>query len=230
MSKLKMLFFTLLLGPLFPILGVTGNGDSGDSGDSKDSEDSEDSGNVDEENNDEGGSENDDKDSDTGKNQVTMTRKDFDKLIIHRVKRAEKNAFKKYEEQKKKDQMTETEKLKFEKEEAEKKANQQLEKSNLRLIKSEVISQCTKLGIVSSNAAFKLMDLDDIEIDDNDKVTGVKDSLKALIKEYPFLTDNNNSNTGGKGKPGGDDQNKNSSNKNKTFDMNQLIRKAAGYL
>lgn len=229
LEKLKNILFTLLLVPLFPILGVPGEpGQSNnDTGSNSNSGDNDDEGNTGEDGNSDGSGD-DDESNTGGESQISMTQNQLDALISRRVKKAEKNALKKYEYEKQKASLSETDKLKLEKEEAEKRAGQVLENANRRLIKAEVTSVSSRLGIVSPKAAYKLLDLDDIEIDDTGDVLGVEKALKDLMKEFPFLTDSNvNSNQQNTGKPGGDDQNKNPSKK-QLFDMNSLIRKAAG--
>ncbi len=153
----------------------------------------------------------------------TFTQDQLDKIVKDRLKREQKAWETKIEDEKKKAAMTETEKLKTEKEEAEKKATALSEKATQRLIKSEVIARAATLGIVDAAAAFILMSKENISVDDDDTITGVEESLKALIETKPYLVN-------AEKKPPtktGDDQNEDKGSKG-GFSMNDLIRKAVG--
>lgn len=165
----------------------------------------------------------DDKDGgDTGKSTGrTFTQEDLDTIVKDRLKRERKAWEQKIEEEKKKAAMSESERLKADKEEAEKKAAAAVERANQRLIRSEVIAQAAELKIVDPDAAYVLMDKTGIEVEDDDRVTGVKSALEALVKSKPYLV--------GKAdvKKTGDDQ-ADDKGKKSGFSMNDLIRKAAG--
>ena len=52
----------------------------------------------------------------------------------------------------------------------------------------EVMLHASGLGIVSPEAAVKLMDWNEIEYDDSGKPKNVDAALKSLLKSYPFLS------------------------------------------
>jgi hypothetical protein len=214
-KKIKNLLLSSFLLPIVPILSISDDGDqSSDDGKS----------NQDDNKNDK----NDNIQNDAGKENKTDNRvifdsqEDFDALISSRVNKAVQKTREEMKAEKDKENMTEIEKIRAEKEEADKKALAATIKANRTLIKAEVISQATKLNIVDPSAAFALMDLDNVSIDDNGNVKGVNLSLKALIKEKSYLIGENVV------KSSGDDQNAGTGKKKKNFDMNQLIRRAAG--
>lgn len=184
------------------------SGDKDDSGDKKDN---------DQEDNDQDGG------GDTGKKtgEKSFTQEDLDKIIRDRIKRERKAWEQKIEDEKKKAAMTESERLKAEKEESEKKAQSIIERANQRLIRSEVIAQAAGLKIIDPEAAFALMDKTDVKVEDDDRVTGVKEALEDLVKSKPYLVGKANV------KKTGDDQSDDKSKKSGSS-MNDLIRKAAG--
>lgn len=183
------------------------SGDKDDSGDKKDN---------DQDNDQDGG-------GDTGKKtgEKSFTQEDLDKIIRDRIKRERKAWEQKIEDEKKKAAMTESERLKAEKEESEKKAQSIIERANQRLIRSEVIAQAAGLKIIDPEAAFALMDKTDVKVEDDDRVTGVKEALEDLVKSKPYLVGKANV------KKTGDDQSDDKSKKSGSS-MNDLIRKAAG--
>lgn len=159
---------------------------------------------------------------DTGdKGGRSFTQDELDTIVKDRVKRERKMWEQKIEDEKKKAAMSEAERLKAEKEEAEKNAAAVIERANQRLIRSEVIAQAAKLNIVDPDAALALMDKENVKVEDDDTVTGVKKSLEALIKAKPYLVGSTDT------KKTGDDQRDDKSSKG-GFNMNDLIRKAAG--
>jgi hypothetical protein len=214
MKALKKIFLLIFLLPIIPALSIPDDDKGGDKGSDTGDDDKT------------GGDDNkdDDKDSkkDAGKGK-TFTQEEVDALINRRFAREKKAWEKAAEEEKKKAAMTETEKLKTEKEEADKKAIIAMEKASQRLIRAEVISQAAKLDIIDPEAVYSLIDKSDIEVDDNDKVKGVKEALETLIKEKSYLISSDNKDT----KKTGDDQS-NDKSKKSGFNMNDLIRKAAG--
>jgi LPS O-antigen subunit length determinant protein (WzzB/FepE family) len=183
------------------------SGDKDDSGDKKDN---------DQDNDQDGG-------GDTGKKtgEKSFTQEDLDKIIRDRIKRERKAWEQKIEDEKKKAAMTESERLKAEKEESEKKAQSIIERANQRLIRSEVIAQAAGLKIIDPEAAFALMDKTDVKVEDDDRVTGVKEALEDLVKSKPYLVGKASA------KKTGDDQSDDKSKKSGSS-MNDLIRKAAG--
>lgn len=159
---------------------------------------------------------------DTGdKGGRTFTQDELDAIVKDRVKRERKSWEQKIKEEKEKAAMSEAERLKAEKEEAEKNATAAIERANQRLIRSEVIAQAAKLNIVDPDAAYALMSKEDVKVEDDDTVTGVKESLEALIKAKPYLVSTTSS------KKTGDDQGDDKGSKG-GFNMNDLIRRAAG--
>ena len=170
-----------------------------------------------------GGDKGKDKDGgDTGdKGGRTFTQDELDAIVKDRVKRERKMWEQKIKEEKEKAAMSEAERLKAEKEEAEKKATAAIERANQRLIRSEVIAQAAKLNIVDPDAALALMNKEDVKVEDDDTVTGVKKSLEALIKAKPYLVSTTST------KKTGDDQGDDKGSKG-GFNMNDLIRRAAG--
>jgi hypothetical protein len=159
---------------------------------------------------------------DTGdKGGRTFTQDELDAIVKDRVKRERKMWEQKIKEEKERAAMSEAERLKAEKEEAEKNATAAIERANQRLIRSEVIAQAAKLNIVDPDAAYALMNKEDVKVEDDDTVTGVKKSLEALIKAKPYLVSTTSS------KKTGDDQGDDKGSKG-GFNMNDLIRRAAG--
>ncbi len=159
---------------------------------------------------------------DTGdKGGRTFTQDELDAIVRDRVRRERKGWEQKIKEEKEKAAMSEAERLKAEKEEAEKNATAAIERANQRLIRSEVIAQAAKLNIVDPDAAYALMDKENVKVEDDDTVTGVKKSLEALIKAKPYLVGSTDT------KKTGDDQRDDKGSKG-GFSMNDLIRKAAG--
>ena len=159
---------------------------------------------------------------DTGdKGGRTFTQDELDAIVKDRVKRERKSWEQKIKEEKEKAAMSEAERLKAEKEEAEKNATAAIERANQRLIRSEVIAQAAKLNIVDPDAALALMNKEDVKVEDDDTVTGVKKSLEALIKAKPYLVSTTST------KKTGDDQGDDKGSKG-GFNMNDLIRRAAG--
>lgn len=84
-------------------------------------------------------------------------------------------------------EQTETDKLRKENEKLKGQLNDMLTKANARLVRAEVKSIAADLEIVDADAAYALMNRDDIAVDDEGNVTGVEDALKALLKAKPYL-------------------------------------------
>ncbi len=209
--RFKKVLLTLLLGPLIPIIGVPDDVGAGANDESK----GEENNNGDSSNN---------KDESKQEEVKLFSQTDLDKILGKRIAK-ERNKFKEeLEAEKKKADMTESEKLKAEKEQALKAADERSQKADKRLINAEIKYISAKLNIIDPDAAAKLIDLTDIEVDENGDVKGVEKALKLLIKEKQYLV-------GGKPpKKGGDDQNNsNNSGSSNNVSMNQLIRRAAGY-
>ncbi len=227
MKNFKKMFFLLFTAMLFPIFGVVGGGDSTNEDDSTNDDDSknDDSTNEDDSKNDDDSKTNDD--SKTKDERVIFdNQKQFDAIVNRKVSKAIKAARAAEENEKKKSEMTETQRLQQEKEDAEKSANLKVEEANKKLIKSEVMMKSKDLGIIDYSAAYKLMEMDDIEVDDDGTVHGVEKALKILVAEKAYLLNANN-----RPSKTGDDTNDESSVKSKKTtgnDFNSIIRRAAG--
>lgn len=207
MKRLKKLLTILLLGPLFPIIGVEGEADQtppeGEVDQTPPAEEPK-----------------------QPEQPKTFTESDVNKIVEKRLNRERKSWEKKVEEDKIKAAMTVEEKLKAEKLEAEIKANEAITKANQRLIKSEIVSKAGQIGVIDIDAAYKLLNKDDIEIDEDGNITGVDEAIKDLITKKPYLlkkatTEPNNS---------GDDQGQSNNKKSKSTSFNDMIRKATGHL
>lgn len=104
--------------------------------------------------------------------------------------------FEKAEEERKKAEMTEVERLQAEldaKIEAEEALANQLEETRNQVKQQVINSEFTKLAnennIAYIDAAFRLVDLSDVKVDDEGKVTGADEAVAALIKDNPFLVE-----------------------------------------
>ena len=84
-------------------------------------------------------------------------------------------------------QLSEKQRLEKQLAEAEKKHEQATKAAQQRLIGAEVKLQAQTLGIVSPDAAAKLLDASEIEVDDDGNPKNLDALLKKLIKTYPFL-------------------------------------------
>lgn len=217
-KKLKRLLLTLLLGPILPLIcvseGDSNNNDEGDAGNGNDS-----SGNGESENND-----NEIKDNKNDGQVIFKSQDDFNKTMSRRLNQHEKKLRSDWENERKKSEMTEVERLKAELTEAETKSNAAIDKANRMLLKANVMSKCTELNIRDADAAFKLMNTEDIENNDGN-FTGVEQALKNLINEKPWLVKNNNNDP----KPSGDDQNNHPEKNKNTTNANSILRRMAGY-
>jgi alanyl-tRNA synthetase len=116
----------------------------------------------------------------------TFTQDDLDKIIQKRLARERKQWEQQLEEERKKAAMSEAERLKAEKEEAEKRAQEAISKANELLLKAEVKQVAVELGIVDPDAAYLLMDREDIEVKDG-AVAGAKEALEQLLEAKPWL-------------------------------------------
>lgn len=142
--------------------------------------------------------------------------KDVDRIVNNRLKKDRKN--KRYDDLKKKaddfdalqaEDATELDKVKTQLEEERNKNTGVGEDAEKKLIKAEVKLLAVDLSplgkdfkgkvIVDSKAAYKLLDLDDVEVDDDGEVTGVEDAIKALIKDSPWLVKDAGAPENGKG-------------------------------
>jgi hypothetical protein len=141
----------------------------------------------------------------------TFTQEEVNKLLAERVARANKKLekyadydevktklteFEKFEEERKKAEMTVQERLEAEKAEADKKAqeaeeraNKALEQANKRLLKAEFRVLAKELGVRKDalDDAFVLADMTSVEVDEEGNVQGVKEALETLKKAKAYL-------------------------------------------
>ena len=150
----------------------------------------------------------------------TFTQAELDAIIEKRLARAAKEKEKALEDERKRATMTETEKLRAAKEEAEAQAAKTLAAANEILIRAEVKSIAADMGLVDGDAAYALIDREDVEVKDG-KVKGVKEALEALVKEKPRIKK-------GETKGGSVGAGTNPGSSNSKTDMNAFIRRAAG--
>jgi hypothetical protein len=207
-NKVKKILKILLLGPVLPIIGIPENDNSDNNNDDSDIGDNDD-GSGDDGTNDDNAKE---------KQVVFNSQKEFDKVISRRINKAIKTKQAEWENTQKKAQMSELEKIQAERDEANKRADAATEGANKTLLKADVISKCSSLNIVDADAAYELMNRDDIEIKDG-KVEGTIKALKNLIVEKPWLVKNNED-----PKTSGDDQNKDTSKNKSKSNMDSILR------
>jgi hypothetical protein len=141
----------------------------------------------------------------------TFTQDELDKIVADRLAREKKklekyadyddvktklSEFEKFEEERKKAEMTVQERLEAEKAEAEKRAqeseeraNKALEAANKRLLKSEFRLLAKELGVRKDalDDAFVLADLSTVEVDEEGNVQGVQEALESLKKAKAYL-------------------------------------------
>ncbi|MCG7407699.1 scaffolding protein [Paenibacillus sp. ACRRX] len=140
----------------------------------------------------------------------TFTQAELDTIVSQRLERERKKygdydeiksqltELQTAEDERKKAQMTELERIEAEKSEALKKAQEaedagkvKIESANKRLIRAEFTLEAKNAGIEYVEAAFKLVDLAGVSVDDDGNVLGVKDAVKALTEDNPFLVAQN---------------------------------------
>jgi hypothetical protein len=141
----------------------------------------------------------------------TFTQEELDKIVADRLAREKKklekyadydavktklSEFEKFEEERKKADMTVQERLETEKAEADKKAqeaeeraNKALEQANKRLLKAEFRLLAKELGVRKDalDDAFVLADMTSVEVDEEGNVQGVKEALETLKKSKAYL-------------------------------------------
>ena len=225
-KRFKKILFASFLFPIIPVLSIP----EGENGENENSENQD---NTNGENsNSENGNDGNGEDGNNSSGQVIFkSQAELDNLLKNRINKAIKKTREELEAEKKKESLSELERLKLEKEESDKKLIEATNRSNQFLIQSKVISIASKLKIRDPEAAFILMDKDDVSIDDSGKILGIENSLKALIKEKPYLLDSGNDSNNQDPQSGGDDQNAGSNKPNgSSVDMNYLIRRKAGYM
>jgi len=223
-KRFKKILFASFLFPVVPVLSIP----EGENGENENSENSD---NTNSENNENSNSGNGENGNNTSRQVIFKDQAEFDNLLKNRINKAIKKTREALEDEKKKESLSELERLKLEKEESDKKLIEATNRSNQFLLQSKVVSIASKLKIRDPEAAFILMDKDDVSIDDSGKVLGIENSLKALIKEKPYLLDSSNDSNNQDPQSGGDDQNAGSNKPNgSSVDMNYLIRRKAGYM
>ena len=152
-----------------------------------------------------------------------LPQSEVDKVVEARLARDRKKWEAEYqsklEDERKKAAMTETERLRAAKEEAEAQAAKTLAAANEILIRAEVKSIAADMGLVDGDAAYALIDREDVEVKDG-KVKGVKEALEALVKAKPWIKKGEAKGSVGAGT--------NPGSSNSKTDMNAFIRRAAG--
>lgn len=91
-------------------------------------------------------------------------------------------------------------------EDAKQKAQEAERKANDRLIRAEVKFLSAELGIIDADAAYALMAKENIKVNDDGTVEGVKEALEALVKAKPYLKGEQKRNVGTGTNPGGGNQ------------------------
>lgn len=128
-------------------------------------------------------------DSDAGGAESTPKGNDQVQALMRKLRKAEKerDAFKQADEQRAQSQLSEVEKLKqqLSKSEAEKLSLAEQRKQDRLQHRFE--SAAAKAGVVDAEAAFKLADLSEVEVDDDGKAVGLDAALADLKKKRPYL-------------------------------------------
>jgi chromosome segregation ATPase len=94
------------------------------------------------------------------------------------------------DEKKRQAELSETERYKQQAAELEKKNSQLLEQMTRQQIRASVESHARKAGVPEENLedVWALIDLADVEVNDDGKVVGAEEAVKALLKRKPRLT------------------------------------------
>ncbi|MDR3572868.1 MAG: hypothetical protein P4L50_03320 [Anaerolineaceae bacterium] len=154
----------------------------------------------------------------------SYTQEELDVMFADRAKRASEKAtadlltelglknkteladYVKKQKQSESDQLSEVEKLKKQNLDLETEKNKIAEEAKVSRIRSAVETAAAKLNFHKPEDAYALADTQEIKIGDDGKITGVDESLKALVKDRPYLVDtgkqkppNTNSGSGGDG-------------------------------
>lgn len=138
----------------------------------------------------------------------TFTQTELDDIIAKRLARdrekfsdyddikSQLDEFKKAEDEKKKSEMSELERLQSEleaKEAAEQTMAKELESVKERIkeqnIHNEFIKAATSKNIAYVDAAIKLADLSEVEVDEDGTVSGIDKVIEGLIEGNPFLVE-----------------------------------------
>lgn len=120
--------------------------------------------------------------ADKGGDDKTLTQAEVDAIVEKRLGRAKKAWEKEQAEAAEKAKMTEAERLKAEKAEAEQAAQARTDAANARVIRAEAkaAALAAKVKPERAKAFLKILDLDDIEVDDDGEPDG--DAIKAAVK------------------------------------------------
>jgi len=157
---------------------------------------------------------------------IFENQKAFDAVINRRIAKALKAENEKREKEKQQNELSEKDKLKLQMEEVEKKAIEREKAANTRLIKAEVKNIASNLNIIDPAAAYKLLDKNEIEVNEKGDVVGVEKALKVLITEKPWLLKQNTQ----PAKTGDDTKNNKNNNPLKSGnDFNSIIRQARNF-
>lgn len=133
----------------------------------------------------------------------TLTQAEVDQLVAERLKRERKKyadyndlktKAKKFDEIER-EQMGEVERLKLEAEEARQQAVQATQQAQQQQINNAILTAITEFQTDknvtfrsdATQAALRLVELSDIEIDDGGNVSGVSEAVQALATDHPFL-------------------------------------------
>lgn len=127
--------------------------------------------------------------SSTGITDVAVLQRELSKARSEAAKsRVELKAFKDAETEKQKADLTEQERLTRRTTELEKALAEAEAKARAKAIEAAVAKQANLLGIIDADAAVKLLDAEDLELDsETGEPTNIEAALKALIKAKPYL-------------------------------------------
>lgn len=87
-------------------------------------------------------------------------------------------------------------------------------------VRSEVAMVSARIGIVDPEAAYRLLDTDDLDFDDTGRPTNVERALKDLVRERPWLRSTARGGDADGGAGGGQ--------RRQGVTMNDVLRQAAG--
>lgn len=84
------------------------------------------------------------------------------------------------------------------------------------LVRSEVTSVASRLGVIDPEAAYRLIDVEQLSYDDDGNPTDVEAAVKELIQQRPYLAPNGSGDAGARRESSAQ------------RDMNTILRRAAG--
>ena len=127
--------------------------------------------------------------SSTGITDVAVLQRELSKARAEAAKyRVESKTFKDAKAEEEKAALTEQERLTRRVAELEKAAADAEAKARAKAIEAAVAKQAVLLGIIDPDAAVKLLDAEDLELDDETgEPKNIEAALKALIKAKPYL-------------------------------------------